>query len=218
MDPIEPEPHTPHSRTGIRWLDASLALSAFAISLISLIVAIHHGRTMQDMAEANARMVAASSWPFLQYGTGNLNEQGLPEISLSLSNEGVGPARIERLELRYHDKPMPSTSELLAACCFQQEGDAESVLGRNNADLASGIVTSPANGKILGARQELTLLRLRRTSANMAVWDRLNKERFQIQPRVCFCSVFDECWITERKYAKPTRVAECPADWVPYGE
>jgi hypothetical protein len=215
---MESEPHAPHARTGIRWLDASLALSAFAVSIISLIVAIHHGRTMQEMAAANARMVAANSWPFVQYGTGNLSEQGLPEISLGLSNQGVGPARIERLELRYRDKPMASTSELLAACCFKQEGDAASVLSRDEADLASGIVTSPADGRILGAHQEVTLLRLQRTKANQAVWDRLNKERFQIQPRVCFCSVFDECWITASRYTKPTRVPECPVDWVPYAE
>jgi hypothetical protein len=92
---MEPESHAHHARTGIRWLDASLALSAFAVSIISLFVAIHHGRTMQEMAEANARMVAANSWPFVQYGTGNLSEQGLPEISLSLANQGVGPARNE---------------------------------------------------------------------------------------------------------------------------
>lgn len=218
MDPIESERHTAHSSTGIRWLDACLALSAFAISLISLIVAIHHGHTMQEMAAANARMVAANSWPFVQYETGNLGDQGLPEISMGLSNQGIGPARIERVELRYHDKPMRSTIELLTACCFKQEHDAETVLSRNNADLASGIVTSPANGKILGAHQELTLLQLQRTKTNMSVWDLLNKERFQIQPRVCFCSVFDECWTTESRYAKPKRVTECPVDWVPYEE
>ena len=44
---------------------------------------------MQEMSAANARMVAASSWPFVQHETGNPNEQGLPEISLGLSNQGV---------------------------------------------------------------------------------------------------------------------------------
>jgi hypothetical protein len=101
---------------------------------------------MQEMAEANARMVAADSWPFVQYGTGNLSEQGLPEIPLSLANQGVGPARLERLGLRYRDKPVASTSELLAARCFTKAADAAAVLGRNTADLASGIVTSPAAG------------------------------------------------------------------------
>ena len=39
-------------------------LSALFISVVSLGVAILHGRTMEKMAEANAHLVAANSWPF----------------------------------------------------------------------------------------------------------------------------------------------------------
>lgn len=47
MDTPEVEAHARHAHTGVRWLDVSLGLSAFAVSLISLVVAIHHGHTMQ---------------------------------------------------------------------------------------------------------------------------------------------------------------------------
>jgi hypothetical protein len=216
MDPPETHSHAHPARTGIRWLDASLALSAFAVSIISLVVAIHHGRTMQEMAAANARMVAASSWPFVQYGSGNLSADGSPEISLGIANQGVGPARIETFALLYRDKPVKSTFELLNACCIRQEADRESVSDRS--DFQSGTVTAPVAGRILAAHDELTFLKLRRTERNAAVWERLNVERAQVRVQICFCSVFDECWTSSRAGAKATRVNECPADWVAYAE
>jgi len=46
MEPENHASHGHHTSTGFRWLDISLALSAFLISLISLGVAIEHGKTM----------------------------------------------------------------------------------------------------------------------------------------------------------------------------
>ena len=57
MDSPEVEAHAHRHKTGISWLDLSLALSAFTVSIIYLFVAIYHGHTMQEMAEANSRMV-----------------------------------------------------------------------------------------------------------------------------------------------------------------
>jgi hypothetical protein len=215
MDTPEVEAHA-HHRTGIRWLDASLALSAFAISIISLFVAIHHGHTMREMAEANARMVAASSWPFVQYGSGNLGADGSQTISLSLTNQGVGPACIGKLEILYLDKPVKSTMALMKECCIKNEADLESVISPN--DIKSNYASSQAEGRILAAREEKVFLALPRTKKNAAVWDRLNVERWKLGVQICYCSVFDECWTSGKAGTKATRVSECPADWVSYSE
>ena len=55
----------------------------------SLVIGIHHGQTMQKMAEENARLVQANSWPLLQFITGNTNDKGEPEIKLKVENAGV---------------------------------------------------------------------------------------------------------------------------------
>jgi hypothetical protein len=65
---MTPESHT-HAElhhTGHRWLDISVAACAIVVSVTSLVVAIMHGRTMERMAEANARLVSANSWPLLR--------------------------------------------------------------------------------------------------------------------------------------------------------
>src|SRR3954468_14872627 len=79
-DGIDPEPH----RVGHRWLDLVLAGSAILISCISLIVAVEHGHTMQQL-------VAANSWPLLQSASSNLDDSGRPSITLELQNVGIGP-------------------------------------------------------------------------------------------------------------------------------
>ncbi len=100
------ETHVEPHKTGHRWLDTALALCAIFISVTSLAVAIHHGRTMERMAQANARLVAANSWPYLQFVRSNglvpsnlaglaLPAQAEFSTSWSIVNAGVGPARIE---------------------------------------------------------------------------------------------------------------------------
>lgn len=219
METPEVEAHA-HHRTGIGWLDASLALSAFAVSIISLFVAIHHGSTMKEMAEANAKMVQASVWPFVELSHSN-NSNGTQIISMDVANQGIGPARIEKFQVVYKDKPMKSTFELLNACCFIQASDLESVFGDHLAPIQM-IMTNEIEGRILPAHSGgLLFLGLQRTAKNAAVWDRLNAERFKMRFQICYCSVFDECWTSSKtgdKATKATPVKECPADWISYSQ
>jgi hypothetical protein len=57
-------PHSQPSHTGHCWLDIVLGLSAMFLSVVSLVVAVEHPRTMERMADANTRMLDANSWPF----------------------------------------------------------------------------------------------------------------------------------------------------------
>jgi hypothetical protein len=203
----ESEPPHGHPATGHRWLDVSLGVSAMCVSLISLGIAIHHGRTMERMAEANARLVAANSWPFLQYGTGNRSpDNGSDSIDLSISNEGVGPARIETLEIWWHDQPVKSPQALLRACC---------------ADAGSAVPTphfsrSLVAPRILRAGESIRFLTLPRNAESDAVWQRLNTERLSLRLRACYCSVFDECWTSSLVGTHAEAVAHCPVPAVPY--
>src|SRR4051812_27806085 len=46
---IEHEGHSHGHHTGVRWLDLILAGSAIFISVVSLVISIHHGRTMEQL-------------------------------------------------------------------------------------------------------------------------------------------------------------------------
>jgi hypothetical protein len=163
--------------------------------MVSVFIAVHHGQTME-------RLVQANSWPNLSYASGNVSDDGTrPEIRFVLRNTGVGPARVDTLEFFYKDKPYAAPLEFLKACCGQGPYD-------DFIDMVSNTV--------LPARESVDFFALR-PDHDKAVWDTLNKERFNVRVRACYCSVFDECWIMDSAKRRPEHTAECaPSQPVEY--
>ena len=209
-------PHQHHrAHTGHSWLDISLGLSAMFVSMVSLAVAIAHGHTMDRMAqanermvEANGRMVQASSWPFVEFSTHNVDERGSPKVRLVLTNVGVGPARVETFELWWKGQPMASAEALLNACCVTpsakpvQQTTAVISVGQT----APSILRAGAHVDFLGIAE----------SRPGELWNKFNVERDHITVRVCYCSVFDECWTGSGVTTKADRVDSCPTPAVPF--
>ena len=109
-----PHAHRPHA-SGFRWLDLSLALSAFFVSLSSLWLAIHNAKTME-------KLVAANSYPNIDFDSGNMCDfrdgQGVRHaIYMSLQNTGIGPARLRSVEISFDGRPVSNLRVLLASCC-----------------------------------------------------------------------------------------------------
>ncbi len=210
-------PHHHASHTGHRWLDLTLGLSAMFVSVVTLLVAIEHGHTMERMADANMRMVEANSWPFIDFSTHNLNDKGAPEVRLVLTNEGIGPARIETFELWWRGNSMSSPSQLLKACCTPDPGHKQG-------DPVIGL--GLASPRILRAGEHIDFLSVGLAATAREVFDKFNSERDYIRTRVCYCSVFDECWIkegghdllqkSESKSIHPEHVKSCPTPAAPY--
>lgn len=201
------EPHRHPHQTGHKWLDLTLALSAMAVSVISLIVAIIHGRVMERMADANARLVAANSWPFIAYTTSNVQPAGDPQtVTMSLVNDGIGPAKIETFELKWRNVAYSDANKFLIACCGYRPGEGLSV----------GIVS----GQVVRAGENIDFITLPQNSASQATWQALNRIRSSkdLKLTICYCSVFDECWISDvaRYSLKPRPVAYCAAPRTPF--
>jgi hypothetical protein len=192
----EHEVHHPHAhRSGHRLLDLAVPVSALLISVISLIIGIHHGRTMQEMAQANSRLVQANSWPLLQYATGNANDNGVAEISMKIANTGVGPAKLMSLEIFQDEQRIRTPPDLVRAL------DS----GHPRPNLSLGL-TLPT---VLRAGTDMLILGMKR-EGNEALWDKLNKQRFHYRFRACYCSVFDECWESDLLTVSPKSIASCP--------
>lgn len=187
------------------------------VSVITLVIAIEHGRTMERMADANMQMVEANSWPFVDFSSHNVSDSGTAQARLVLTNEGIGPARIETFELWWRGKSMSSPTQLLKACCTPDTGRQE-----GETVISIGL----ASPRILRAGEHVDFLAVGLTGANRAVFGKFNSERNYIRTRVCYCSVFDECWIKEggdellqqgqSKLMHPERVKTCPMPAAPY--
>ncbi|MFO1252790.1 hypothetical protein [Inhella sp.] len=201
-----PETHAHHhGHSGHRWLDMAAAGCAIVVSVISLFLAIHHGQVMKEMAEANARMVTATSWPWVGTGTSNLNGEGKPEIALSVVNKGIGPARVQGVQMRYEGKDLAHAAELLEHCCgaARTAGETPKLM-----DITSGV-----NGEVLRPGERVDMLRVPKEGSDAEAWSRLNRERFKVSLRICYCSVFDECWTTRTDSNEVDKVQACPAEW-----
>src|ERR1700743_2342569 len=102
---VETHGHAHGHKTGHSWVDMVVAFSALFVSVGSLGVAILHGRTMETMADGNARLVAGNCWPYLTASIGDSVVNGVNTIHMGEVNTGVGPAKIESAELIYKGVP-----------------------------------------------------------------------------------------------------------------
>jgi hypothetical protein len=188
-------------KTGHRLADLAVAFSALFVSLCSLGIALHHGRTMQRLVEANSR-------PFIQFTTSN----GYPApdsplgqaFSVLISNPGAGAARVERFSILVDDQPVKDIGEALLrlAGLPADTKDESAVLGP--------MTYSAVAPSYIKAGSDQPVLLWPRTASNAAIWDKdaeagLDRVKFE----ACYCSIFDECWVENSHRFKPTAVPSC---------
>ncbi|MCQ8240109.1 hypothetical protein [Rhizosaccharibacter radicis] len=182
------EVHAHPRHTGHRGIDLFLALTAVFISAISLYVAIEHGRTERDL-------VAANSWPYLQYeGTGTPEQ-----LSMSMENAGIGPAKVNTIQLMLDNKPVPDTMTLFERCCGVTPEEWKNMKVPNS--LASMSVLRPGENRVL--------LDVTPAMVPAPVFLRLRSRWRDLHLRTCYCSVFDECWMSNMEDLSPKPVRRC---------
>lgn len=172
------------------------------VSLISLVVAVDHGHTME-------RLVAANSWPFLSYGAGTNTVNGIPRIHMHLSSTGVGPAKIESAELTWKGVAYGSDQDFLKACC--------------GFDPAAG---TPFDSdllphQVLRAGEQIQFLGFTQ-SADPTVFAALQRAILSrdLQLNICYCSIFDDCWKADLTLLslKPDQVQACVQPKLPFDQ
>jgi len=157
-------------------------------------------------ARATERMQQAATWPYLAYDTSNYDADGARRTRLLLTNQGVGPALLAAVEIRYRGRAIRTPFDYLAACCGYRTG--ESIQLR----------TEPVSRVALRPGQELTFFELADVPANRRLLERAERGRWQLEVRACYCSIFRECWIIEGRQSVPSPTAACPANWIAYRE
>jgi hypothetical protein len=191
-----PEVHTPHFRHGglPRWLELVIAVTALITSISSIAIAVHHGKIMEKLVQAN-------SIPYMQGGFSTVTPEGVRVLSLDLLNRGVGPAHQQSLRVKVGGRYVKSTSELIAAALGpERAGEAERAL-----DPMKNVVPKRF---IPGGEQQL-VFRIARTPENAQHWDALNAVQDKWDVEFCYCSVFQECWEVLGEWGEPTPIEEC---------
>lgn len=193
VDDIRPAPR----RVGHRLFDIIMSVSAITISVISLVVAIEHGRTQHDL-------LAASSWPFLG-GWISDGSDADHKIQIGVVNSGVGPAKVKSFELFYKGKPVSSGLDLLRACCGLSSDPAVV-----KTQLQGGLSFSLIDESVLRAGDDVKVLTLSRLPQR-PVTEKLAHALRDLSFRTCYCSVLDQCFVGDMWTTRTRQVRECPA-------
>lgn len=185
-------------RVGHAAYDLVIAGCAILISCISLYIAVKQSRTMD-------RTLAATSWPLLQYESGNTDDQNKPVILMSINNAGVGPALVKRFRLVYNGKSYAQQYDFLADCC------GYSVTSVDPTKVVAGVpLTSIVEGSVIRGGDAANYLTMPLASTNLAAWKKLDRARFKVTFDACYCSVLGDCWRSDLTGLEPRKVDECP--------
>lgn len=178
------------------------------IALPTLVISLALAYFSFVQADASRKMQRTETWPYVSYGTDNSSPDVKDEISFSLSNDGVGPARLQEMEFIYNGKALRDPLEFIAGCCAA----AAKAIAPNL------IYTTDRVDGVLRPGEKRKFIRLAKTDANTPLWNRLNGERWKVAVRTCYCSIFDDCWVFDSRKGQPDEVKVCPADWTKFGE
>jgi hypothetical protein len=169
-------------------------VSALAFSLLALVTSIYQTRLMQAQTELMQKQSRASVWPYLSIAENDIHRQGQESFTWRVDNNGVGPAKIESVVVSLDGKPYKTWREIF------------NVL---RPDVPFHAAQSSINGMVLppSLNRETTveMVKLDETATAKAFLDA--QSRLQID--ICYCSVYDECWLARKdvRFAEP--VARC---------
>ena len=197
-----PQAEKPLAERLIKYLPV-FVISHALVTIPTFVISIALAYATFVQADATRKIQTSETWPYVTFGTSNSRPDGTLEIRFNLTNDGVGPARLEAMQFLYKGKPMSNPREYLSKCCA---GNAKFTF-----------MTEPVTG-VLRPGAQTDFIRVTKTPENTEIWNRLDRERWNIVVRSCYCSIFDDCWISDNRQKRPQAVDACPADWSTFDE
>lgn len=185
-----------HSTDGIssQRLNLILAICGIVIALASF-----YATYLQ--AEAADKQVKAMTMPLIQFEHGNHDSsRDIRAITFSLTNSGMGPALIKSVAYKYQGKRYATVRDFYNACCRPVdliEQPAEQV--KTPDDQRPKTITSELLNAMLAGQSSQMFLGVQFKDNNPKFWNKLNKARWSLNVDICYCSMLDECYTTEKK-------------------
>jgi hypothetical protein len=165
------------------------------LSLVGVFIAIVALYAALSESEATRKQTAAAVWPLVQLTiSDHLSETGA-EFRISLTNAGVGPARMRSMRVLFSGEPLRDWHHAMAL--IGEEGThrlGQSYVSRRVLIPGETIDMVSTMDRVLVEKFLATLAR----GGNSITY--------------CYCSIFDECWVvdSEKDLQTPDPVEECP--------
>jgi hypothetical protein len=214
------KPHAHHRKSGIPWLDLAIPLAALFVSFVSIFIAWHHGQVMKELVHQNEKLVEANSLPYLQIDTSDLEpDLQTPTFRMTVENQGVGPARIAAVAINVNGEEVPDFNTLVDHCCAPGLLQAASRGTKHYRGMRNGeVILSTLHDRMIRPAEAVDAFDWRVTPANRTIVDLL-KRAFasnRVNATICYCSVFNDCWVRTDDDERPEPVNQCPIPKVSY--
>lgn len=189
-------PHTPMTRAErifvrISILQTILAVAGLFTGGVALYAALNE-------ADAVRKQQQATVWPYVRVTPINYGIAGEERFDISVGNRGIGPARIEYASIAIDGEKYNSWFDILNGLA-----DGEK-FGISNFTLAQ---------QVLAPNEDITAISIQAEHAPkslvFAFRDLMRSGRASMQ--ICYCSVFDDCWMLEAATGDRNEVDACPA-------
>jgi hypothetical protein len=164
------------------------SIAALAISAFALAIGAYQTRLMQTQARA-------SVWPYVVIGYSYSDGGDRPGFDLHVENNGVGPAIVRSVQVRLDDKPVQHWTDVLGALV----GRGMTVQARF-AGLSGSVIPPSTN-------RETAVSAMYVADAAVAKLFYHSVDRLAID--ICYCSIYDDCWVTHWRSPRSEPVGAC---------
>jgi hypothetical protein len=161
-------------------------------------------------SDAVRKQLDASVWPNVETGSELWTKEAVarreefhgtegPLFRFTALNSGIGPARIASVQITVDGKPQQRWAQVIEALT----GLSQTTFGSNT-----------LGGRVIRAGETIYPMTLMGEPAQLFL-DKLSgpsDPNHRIVTQICYCSVFDQCWITSSDSVRsgPEHVEKCP--------
>lgn len=170
-------------------IDSSDLLSALAlmISLGAIFVSIRQTTILKDQQEIMAQQqnimasqMEGSVWPYLRTNISSSDLDGIRTVKYSITNKGVGPAKIRQFTFQLGDKTITKANELI-----------EVLGGLDEFKQLTSLSFSLPNASVLAPNEthDICTISYRYRQAALPEFITMIDEG-----DICYCSIYDHCY------------------------
>ena len=171
---MDTDDHKSEFSDWIRSPQTMIALSAVLLSVCGLVISFYEASLIREQQRA-------SVWPNVEVSP-SINDG---DLKIFVQNTGIGPARIIKASVTYKDEVKEDWNNVVESFEYEETG----ISGYQS--LIKGRVLPPTSSQELIFRMESTV---ENSDVNLA--DQLSRAILEqdLDVKLCYCSVYDECW------------------------